>query len=113
MHHRSEYFFAWHARKLQIGADTTTDFWQHFDKLQHSAILRFVAHAAELFVIPILFATSGVGANSLQVPARIRTDPNIIPRWRQDECSNPFERRLISNSFGGSVQIVKPSSRTP
>ena len=70
-------------------------------------MLQLVAGQPPLLVVEVLPAPGGVGADGLDVPVRIRADPDVLPcRW-DDQRRDPLARLGI---HGVAVRVdVRPA----
>ena len=91
--------------------------WRTFGRrrarVRTRACFSLVTGQPPLLVVEVLPPPGGVGADGLDVPVRIRADPDVLPRRRDDERRDPLRasrrppggrprRRTTSPSHGGA-----------
>ncbi len=85
------------AAATQVGEQMDAPAGQVFGQAQCPVVLLFGPLGLPSLVVQVLAATGGVGANCLNVAVLMRTDPNLLPRGRNDQCLDPRQRLGIVN----------------
>src|SRR5687768_11232606 len=93
--HGCKHFVARHTGQLLILVDSFADVTQSLAKGEHAPEFRLIPNVAVGGVVSVLFTSPRVAANRLDVSVRRGADPYIGPRGRNDEPSNPLERRFV------------------
>ena len=79
----------------KVGVHAPADGRQRLTELDQPVELHTVTKLPPGRVVPVLLAALGVAAGGLQVPAIVRTDPDVGPRGRDGQPADPLERRGI------------------
>jgi hypothetical protein len=77
------------ATPAKVLADPTPDSRQRQPKGDEPLELAPVATRAEASVVAVLAAAARVASGRLEVARRVRTDPDLVPRWRNCERLDP------------------------
>src|SRR5581483_10856783 len=72
--------------------------------------LLLVATKPPSLVVAVLPPSRGVGADRLQVPARIGADPHVRPRRRDREHANALERLRVVDAPARGVDLLEAAS---
>ena len=86
----------------QIRRNASAHIRQRLRHLQHPVELLLVAFLLPLLVIQVLAAARGIGADRLDVAVRMRADPDVLPRGRNDQILDAGERGLVGQRLAVS-----------
>src|SRR6185295_16025770 len=82
---------------LQVRRRSLADPRQGLGERDQTAVLDLVPHLAPFRVIAVLLAPAGVASRRLQMPTRVRANPDILPRRRNRQRSNPLQLGRIGD----------------
>ena len=88
-------------RAAQIG--------QPFAEADEAFVLRFLLRGAEVGVVQVLLPARLVAAGGLELCARSRRDPDVLPRGRNRKLLEPLDRRGIADLPAAAVVIAERS----
>ena len=107
LHDGGQHLFAWQTRQLQVPVDAGANLGECLAEGEHPAVLRLVADLPPAGVVPVLCAPAIVGANSLDVTARVGADPHVFVRRRDRQLVDPVDRLGIGDAVALEVEVVK------
>jgi hypothetical protein len=113
LHGGPQHFFPCEPALPQGARGLPVDCRERAREPEQALVFRFVANAAPIRMVAILFTAARIAANGLKVAPRIVTDPYVPPRRRDDEAADAIERLLIPDTPSMAVQIYKPRPVTP
>jgi hypothetical protein len=85
----------------QIPRNPGSNFRQAFTEQNHAMVLRAIECFSPARVVAVLFATSCIPAYRLDMPVRVRGNPDIGPCWRDGQAPNTLECFGIANKAAG------------
>ena len=91
---------------LRRPADTR----QRARKPQHLVELLLVAPGPPLLVVEVLPPAGRIGSDRLDVPERVRTDPDVLPGRRDDELADALEDLLVLDPLAVLVQVLEAAA---
>jgi hypothetical protein len=99
----------------QVAGDSSANAWQNPSEAEHPSELVLVAHLAPARVVAVLLASSRIAAGRLQVAARTRGDPDVLPRRRDGERPDAVERVGVAHhpTLGIGVDESLALARAP
>ncbi|MNQ72160.1 hypothetical protein D3C85_868570 [compost metagenome] len=110
---RGHDFVATESRCRQFGFKSLTQFRQGQPELTQAQVFVGVAHLPPARMITVLFATPGIPAGGLQVPAWIGADPHLgIGGWHR-ECVEAFDCLRVGDALASRVEIGEFSPQFP
>ncbi len=92
-------------RRVEVAPDAAANPRQRLAEGVHPVELRRVARATPVGVIPVLLATARVAPGRLQVPLRMRTDPDFPVSRRNGEPPNAVEVRRVGELAAVGLQV--------
>jgi hypothetical protein len=102
-------------RPLQMALDHRPDPWQRAAELHHPVEFLPVPALPPQLVVQVLAAASRIGAQRLDVAARLRADPHIFPGRRDHQRFDAGERRRVGErrAVRGEVAEAGPAPAAP
>ena len=98
------------AGPAQVACDASANAREHAPEPRHAAELVGVTSLPPPRVVAVLLAAPRVPSRRLKVTARSRRDPHVLPRRRDDEGADPFERRGVTHQLPVRVAIFERPS---
>ena len=95
---------------LQVGLDLLAQPRQRLREARHLVELLGVPAGAPGVVVAVLLAPRGVDAGGLQVPVRIRTDPDVLPRRRDAELADAVDHLALGDALAGFAVVVREAA---
>src|SRR4051794_37074941 len=96
---------------LEVALDAGPHAGQRAGEAQHVVELLLVAALAPGTVVQVLLAPAGVEARRLDVTARVRADPHVLPRRRDDEVVDAREDLGVVDALAVGVDVDEPAAR--
>ena len=90
---------------VQVLIDPLTDFRQRLPELDHVLVLRLFADLAPFLVIAVLLAPLAVTAGGLEMAVRLRADPDVGPRRRDDERLDALQRAFVGDAVTPRIAV--------
>ena len=101
-HHRRKYLLTRQTRSLQRRLRALANPRQLLGERQKPAVFPLVADVAPPRVIAILLPAARVAPDGLNMPARIRTNPDICPRrWNDQRLDSTEHGRILDRQLCG------------
>src|SRR5207248_5954905 len=107
-HHRRKYLLTRQTRSLQRRLRALANPRQLLGERQKPAVFHLVADVAPPRVIAILLPAARVAPDGLNMPARIRTNPDICPRRWNDQRLDSTEHGRILDGTAAWQHITEP-----
>ena len=83
---------------------------QRFGELEHLVELLLIAPCAPIGVVEVLLAARRVDAGRLQMAARVRADPHVLPGGRDRQRADAIQRHLSSSRLPSGSKNSKPAA---
>src|SRR5206468_7729395 len=110
-HHRRKHLLTRQTRSLQRRLRALANPRQLPRERQQPAVFHLVADVAPARVIAILLPAARVAPDGLDMPARIRTNPDISPsRWNDQRLDSTEHRRILDRTAAWQ-HITEPLRR--
>ena len=98
-------------RRRKVAPHPRPDLRERGPERDHALVLGLVADLSPPCVVAVLLPPAGVTAGGLNVTVRIGTDPDVLPRRRDDDRANALEGRAIPDRAAPRVEIEKSPTR--
>jgi hypothetical protein len=106
-----EHPVALEAPAAKVGHDVPAHVGKLGRHLQYLVELLLVALLLPLLVVEILTAARHVRSDRLDVPVRVRTDPHLLPRWRDHQVADALNSCLVGDRFAVLILVAKSLPR--
>jgi hypothetical protein len=97
------------AGEVEVGAEPAADVGEPGGHLDHPVELRLVPLRPPHRVVQVLPPAGVVGAHGLQVRVRVRRDPDVAPRGRDDQRLDALDLRLPERA-AVHVEVTEPAT---
>src|SRR6185295_351413 len=113
LHYRGEYLAPAQLGAAQITFRTLANGGQHFAQLEHVAKLRLVASIAITRMVAVLLPAPGIARRSLDVAFRVRADPYVGPRRRNNQAVDAAALLRINDPLAAGLEENPTPAGTP
>ena len=97
----------------EVRGDALAQRGQRAGELDHVVELLLVAALAPARVVQVLLAPAVVDAGGLDVAARVRADPDVLPGRRDHQLVDPLQHLGVGDALAVGVEVLEPLAAPP